>query len=213
MGKTRTILIRESKRRKIELAVNPSEVTISESLNNQTMVLEEIGTVNIPGSRGLKGIQINTFLPAYRSHFYDGDDPESILKLADRWKKNRTVLRVIISGTGINMKVLMDQASETYHEGQEDVTVSWSFSQFKDISIPTVQSIAGLINVSDPALQPRAEESAPASGKTEKVTSKTTLWALAVKHYGDGTQWTKISAANGNIDPKKLQVGMELVIP
>lgn len=213
MRKTRTVLIKESKRRKIELAVNPAEITISESLNNQTVVLEDIGTVNIPGSRGLKGLQINTFLPAYRSHFYDGEDPESILKLIERWKKNRTVLRVIISGTAINMKALMNQTSETYYEGQEDIAISWSFSQFKDISVPTVQSIVGLFNVSDPSLQPRPEESAPASGKTERVTSKTTLWALAVKYYGDGTQWTKISAANGNVDPKKLQEGMELVIP
>jgi len=40
-----------------------------------------------------------------------------------------------------------------------------------------------------------------------------TLWDLAVKHYGDGTQWKKIAKANGITDPKKLPVGKELKIP
>ena len=40
-----------------------------------------------------------------------------------------------------------------------------------------------------------------------------TLWDLAVKYYGDGTQWTKIQQANGGIDPYTLQIGRQLYIP
>ena len=40
-----------------------------------------------------------------------------------------------------------------------------------------------------------------------------TLWYMACKYYGDGTQWTKISAANNNQDPKLLQLGDRMLIP
>jgi len=59
-----------------------------------------------------------------------------------------------------------------------------------------------------------------AKKKTSATTSKSytvkkgdTLWDLAVKYYGDGTQWKKIAKANGVKDPKKLQIGTKLKIP
>lgn len=107
----------------------------------------------------------------------------------------------------------MDSDSITLKEGQKDVYINWKFTEYKTLSVPTVESVQGMIQVADPALLPRTEEAAPAAGGTETVNSRTTLWALAVKYYGDGTQWPRISAANGNIDPKKLQEGMVLTIP
>lgn len=213
MGRTRTILIKESKKRKIELQVNPSEVSVSDSMNNEKLNIAGYRTINVPGNQGLKSIKIDTFLPAENSPFYAGKSPESILKLISRWKKKKKAVRIIISGTDINMKVILDATIHSYREGCKDVYVNWSFSEYIEVSVPTVESVEGLISVSDPVLSERPAEEAPQSGAKEVVNSKTTLWSLAVKYYQDGTQWTKIAAANGNIDPKKLQVGMELIIP
>lgn len=47
----------------------------------------------------------------------------------------------------------------------------------------------------------------------EKVKAGDTLWAMAEQHYGDGTKWKLIAAANGITDPKKLQVGQVIQIP
>ena len=213
MAKTRTILIKESGRWKIELTVNPSECTVTDSVAHIRETVDQVGQVTIPGKRGLKEVTISTFLPGRRSPFYDGDDIKSILKLTERWKKQATKIRIIISDPKINFRALLDSESITVKEGDRDVYVSWKFTEYKPLSVPTVESIQGQIQVTDPALLPREEEAAPAAGRTETVNSKTTLWALAVKYYGDGNQWPKISAANGNIDPKKLQEGMVLTIP
>jgi len=51
------------------------------------------------------------------------------------------------------------------------------------------------------------------SSKSYSVKKGDTLWDLAVKYYGDGTQWKKIARANGVKDPKKLQIGTKLKIP
>ena len=42
-----------------------------------------------------------------------------------------------------------------------------------------------------------------------------TLWALAVRYYGNGKLWKDIMAANAHVlkDPRFLKPGMELVIP
>ncbi|WP_344543034.1 LysM peptidoglycan-binding domain-containing protein [Streptomyces levis] len=61
----------------------------------------------------------------------------------------------------------------------------------------------------------KAKQDAKKKGGEAKHTTKKgdTLWDLAVKHYGDGTQWKKIARANGVKDPRKLPVGKELKIP
>jgi LysM repeat protein len=53
----------------------------------------------------------------------------------------------------------------------------------------------------------------PPPQRTHTIVSGDTLWGLAVKYYGNGTLWTKISAANGNPNPRTLRIGSTLVIP
>lgn len=40
-----------------------------------------------------------------------------------------------------------------------------------------------------------------------------TLWALAVKHYGNGNSWTKIANASGISNPRRIPVGYVVKIP
>ncbi|BAY91283.1 MULTISPECIES: glycoside hydrolase family 19 protein [unclassified Tolypothrix] len=47
---------------------------------------------------------------------------------------------------------------------------------------------------------------------THTVEAGDTLFDIAQAYYGDGNQWPKISAANGNIQPQSLQIGQQLQI-
>ncbi|RVN77725.1 LysM domain-containing protein, partial [Sinorhizobium meliloti] len=40
-----------------------------------------------------------------------------------------------------------------------------------------------------------------------------TLWDLAQSFYGSGTEWKRISSANGDPAPRALEIGRELEIP
>jgi LysM repeat protein len=51
------------------------------------------------------------------------------------------------------------------------------------------------------------------SGKKVYVAAKDTLWALAVKYYGDGSKWPTIAQANGIKNAKTLAIGTLLTIP
>lgn len=56
--------------------------------------------------------------------------------------------------------------------------------------------------------------SAPvASQKTYTVKKGDTLFAIAKNNYGTGRDWQKIVAANPGLEPSKLKVGQQIVIP
>ena len=60
---------------------------------------------------------------------------------------------------------------------------------------------------------PPAQPSPPAGGRTHTIRKGDTLWSLAVQYYGNGQRWVDIANANPGVNPKKLYVGNDLVIP
>lgn len=211
MGKTRKIII-AGKNDKIELAVNPSQIVISQKRNDKTIDLLNVGTVNIPGKRDLTYVTISTFIPAKASPFYkDGDRaPKSIVKLMRKWKNGKTKLRIIISGTNVNMLFTVQGIEDTYKEGQKDAYVSWSFVEDRSSNVSSAaakkaRNFRGLITRAGAIEIPKKVK--------VKSVKKDTLWNLAVKYYDDGTKWYKIADANNVTSWKKLKKGQRLVIP
>jgi LysM repeat protein len=63
-----------------------------------------------------------------------------------------------------------------------------------------------------PTEAPAAPTEAPAK-RIYTVVSGDTLWAIAERFYGDGSQYPKIASANGIANPDLIMVGQELTIP
>jgi LysM domain len=63
-----------------------------------------------------------------------------------------------------------------------------------------------------PAAAPAAPIEAPAK-RIYTVVSGDTLWAIAERFYGDGSQYPKITSANGIANPDLIMVGQALTIP
>jgi 5'-nucleotidase len=64
------------------------------------------------------------------------------------------------------------------------------------------------------ALEASPPAAAAAEGPRKHVIARgDTLWDLADSFYGSGTEWRKISAANGDPAPRALEIGRELDIP
>jgi 5'-nucleotidase len=53
----------------------------------------------------------------------------------------------------------------------------------------------------------------PAAETRHVIVKGDTFWDLAKTAYGDGTLWRKIAEANPNAEPRRLRIGMEIVIP
>ena len=219
MRKTRSILIKESTGKSIELSVNPESIAISESRDNIKENIDAIGDVYFPGKRGLKSVSISTFLPGAKSKFRKRGSLQAEIELLNRWMIEDVILRVVISKPTISFKAILDSKNITLKEGDLDVYIDLKLTEVKDIDIPTVESVSILKKAEDTAgntdvaLSDRGAENAPKSGNVEIVNSKTTLWGLAKKYYGNGEEWKKIAEVNGISDPKKLREGMQILIP
>lgn len=89
-----------------------------------------------------------------------------------------------------------------------------------DISIPGYEPIipsseeTADISGTTP-IAPQIEPARVAVAETKKYTVKSgdTLVTIAKEFYGDSGKWQLISKANNNLDPKKLKIGMVLIIP
>jgi LysM repeat protein len=63
-----------------------------------------------------------------------------------------------------------------------------------------------------PTQAPAAPTQAPEK-RIYTVVSGDTLWAIAARFYGDGSQYSKIASANGIANPDLIMVGQKLTIP
>lgn len=51
------------------------------------------------------------------------------------------------------------------------------------------------------------------SGQTYVIRKGDTLWSIAERTYGSGKKWRDIAALNPTIDPRKLAVGQQILLP
>jgi nucleoid-associated protein YgaU len=58
-----------------------------------------------------------------------------------------------------------------------------------------------------------ADAAAPAAGQKYTVKKGDTLWSLAAKTYGNGTQYKKIESANPSIKNGRINVGQTITLP
>lgn len=84
--------------------------------------------------------------------------------------------------------------------------------------IPTAEPIAAQpISDNQPVMysaNPAAAQTSATSGiKKYTIKKGDTLFSIAKTNYGSGRDWQKIASANPGLEPSKLKVGQQIVIP
>lgn len=207
MRKTRSVLI-VTEGSRYELAVNPREISVTQDSKDKTIDLLNVGEVNVPGNRGFIKVALATFLPDADSPFYTGTAPETIVQAVKKAKNGKKTLRIIISGTDVNTLFTVSSMSETYKEGQQDIYISWSFVEMRELN--TGQVASWVRRYTDTGLCHR--NTGNTVPKTVTAKQDDTLWSLARRYYDDGSRWKEIADING-LSGDKISAGMRLVIP
>lgn len=205
---TRTVLLwHNNGETQFTFAVNPANITVSRPNVNRTVSLAMGGQLNLWGGRGLREVRLDTFLPRESSPFFDGRSPDTILSLLKSWQDSGDPIRLIISGTDINDAFLIEDASQSFREGDGDVWLSLRLREYK------------FQNVSRQQTGQNAQPAQTAQREDERITPKTytvvkgdTLWDIAVRFYGSGTKWAEIAEKNGITNPRLLQIGTVLYL-
>ena len=206
---TRTVLLwHNNGEERIYFTVNPARLTVTRPNENRVRSLAMGGTVNIWGGRGLREVRLTTFLPSAYSPFFDGKEPESVLAMLKSWQDSGDPVRLIISGSDINDAFLIEDVSETLAEGDRDVGLTVTLREYKFKS--ALAALAGGSGTASSAGTKRTDERTAAKSYTVKRGD--TLWDIAHRFYGSGTEWRRIAEKNGVTNPRTLQIGKVLTL-
>lgn len=213
------IYLKENDSNMIRLPVTPSEVICETSANISTESINDLGNVSLFSGVELRSIPINSFFPnkdysfcAYRNV----EKPYELVSKIENWQNSGTKLRYIVSDGYTNIPVMISSFTYQEQDGTGDVYYNLSLIEYKEIKLNKTSNSENSNNSTN-----RTTENAPepaGENKTHKVSKGDSLWSIAQKFYGDGSQYTKIKEANKDKyaslkNNNIIYTNMELVIP
>ncbi len=188
----------------------------------QTYDIINVGEVKLPKGTELLSFSWSGILPGenrngasfVKSRHWR--DPNVILKLWERWRKEGTKLRLMVTETSINHDVYLDSLTAEAKGGNGDYEYDISFIEAKRVAIYTVSELnikpSTVTNANSASSRPPA---AATAAKTHTVVSGDTLWAIAQKHLGAGKRYMEIFNLNKDKlkNPNLIYPGQVLTLP
>ena len=197
----------------------PAKLTVKVKGNNKTLVLLNEGEINFLRAPGLTEITVPLEFP-----MLGGDrSPSVYLDMLEELKTGRKTTQFILVRASPDGRRLFDTnltvSVEDYNIVEDaakglDVSVDVNLKQWRDYGTKTAaveQSAAGAIVTVE---QERSAGTAPAA-KTYTVQKGDSLWAIAARFYGKGSDYAKIYEANGDkiSNPSLIYPGQVLTLP
>ena len=204
----RKFIIKASKQ--ITLPVTPESFEVSYGRRIETVNIHEVGDVNLPGGLALGTIKISCLFPAQDYPFALGSgDPYDYVSGIKKIITKKKPVRFIVSGTGVNERVLIEDIAYGERDGTGDVYATITMRGYRAVGASRMAAVLG-------ASTTRSESSGSVgSEQSYKAVYGDCLCAICRKFYGDGsyTLATKLATYNNRPDPNILYVGETLRIP
>lgn len=208
--------------KKYKLPVNPEEIKRSRELNIENYQVLGTGQVSVPSYYNLEEFSFEAEFPSQDYHYMNSGaraDADYYEKMFRKAQKNMKPVRFIASNDitdDISVMVLVKSVEAVEKAGEEgDKYLSIKLQEYKAPGkrYVAVQTVTATVKQEDTVA---AAEINPAvtENKTHTVQSGDTLWGIAKKYYGNGSQYTKIVSANLDIkNPNLIYPGQVLSIP
>lgn len=121
----------------IQLPVVPTEFKITSPQNHETFATISQGDIKLIGLRGLKSIIIDSFFPKKDYPFLRSRDifGWEYVEIIESWIDRRVPIRLIVTGTPINIAMSIDNFEYGVQDGSGDVYYSLALSEFKFIDL------------------------------------------------------------------------------
>lgn len=202
----------EAAGKELVLPVTPAKYTWRHPNRIETVRLDQLGEVNLPGGARMGECTLEgVLLPAQLYPFCVPGaraDPWGYLYDLELWSDRGTVLRWIVSGTSVNAPVLIEEITQGERDGTNDLYITIAMRQYRRPEEAVL------------ALSSGGEETARDAGtganstKTYTVVKGDCMWSIAKKFYGNGSLYTRLAAANPSVKNQNLiYPGQVLTIP
>lgn len=190
---------------RLRLPVIPSSFEVNIPHQNTTVNINQLGEINLIGKTGLMSMTIESFFPNQQYSFClyrDFQKPYEYIKQLLKWKESGRPIRVIVTGTPINYAMAIESLTYSEVDGTGDVYFSLELKEYKFIKTPSSNTLT--------TLPTQRETKSLATHYT--VQKGDTLWLIAKKVTGDGSNYKAIAQKNNITNPDKIYVGQKLVI-
>lgn len=199
-------------RTQLTLPVTPESFEVTTGKKIETVNIQEMGDVYLPGLRTLGSISIDCLFPAQDYPFADADrDPYDYIADLEDWAQSKKTVRFVITDTPINRKVLVERVTYGERDGTGDVYATLQLQEYEEPeAVQTVRPPA--------ASKPRPVGNGPAASaqdRTITVGEHDTAQSIAKKAYGRSDRETVnlIALANQKKTAAILKKGAQMVLP
>lgn len=200
----------------LRLPVHPPEIRVSVDNLNRDIPIAQAGEILAIGRSGLAEIEIASHFPAeWRPYcvYRDIPRPYDAVALIDSWRRSGRPIRLVVTGTPINMTVAIERFEWGEVGGSRDVEYALELKEFRFVTIKRVEGfIVAPTTVGGTTARPDTRPQAT----SYTVKSGDNLSLISKRVYGDSSRWREIYNANKatiGSDPNKLKPGITLVIP
>lgn len=214
----------------------PSAINVKDYAIINESNITAVGDIIIFGGKGLRTTEISSFFPnperKYSFVDYSGypNQYECVSKIKN-WMDEGEKLRFIVTDTDINFLVKITDFEYSEQDGTRDVYYKLSLKEYREITIPGLENnnkeISSNVDNTSRKDTPtkRVEELTNIKSKkvetplqSYKVKKEDTLYDVAKKYYGKGSDYTKIQKANVAKYPSlkkntNIKSGWDLIIP
>ena len=179
--------------------VLPSAINVQDYVITNDSNITGLGDVTVFGGKGLRTIEISSFFPNPKRKYSfvsytDYPKQYDCVNKIKKWMDKGEVLRFIVTGTEINFQVRITDFEYSEQDGTRDVYFTINLKEYRKIKISSTTPKKKKTDNKD-RTDTKETDNKPKQ-KTYTVKSGDTLYDIAKKHYGKGSDYKKIIEKN-----------------